>query len=119
MSKEPCRNSFPLVSYDCIGWHTVNRTFEVLDYFKDEQAFLQRVEEDATAFQPVGQKIHSYTRPSGKGKSKQKLGTVDDDDDIDIELFEWEHRKDYGFEPTKLPMKWAEGLCMHLLIIGI
>lgn len=42
-------------------------------YYKDEAAFLMRVEEDATTFKPHGDLIHTYTRPSlsasGKGKS--------------------------------------------------
>ena len=57
----------------------------ISDYYKDEKSFLKRVEEDATAFQPFGQKIHSYTRPGGKGKNKQKEGAVDDDDADAIE----------------------------------
>lgn len=59
------------------------------DYYKDEDAFLQKVEEDATTFQPIGRKIYSYSRPSGKGKSKQKVGTVNsaDEDAIEYEVY--------------------------------
>ena len=41
-------------------------------YYRDEAAFLARVEEDATAFKPHGDLIHTYTRasPSAMGKGR-------------------------------------------------
>ena len=60
----------------------------LLGYYTDEQAFLQRVEEDAESFRPPGQFIYSYTRPSpnsaSKGKRKrtgtsQALNAADED----------------------------------------
>lgn len=44
----------------------------LLGYYKDEGAFLKRVEEDATTFKPIGQLIYSYTRPSPSSSSKGK-----------------------------------------------
>jgi histone acetyltransferase 1 len=42
------------------------------DYFKDEESFLRRVGEDATSFQPSGQMIYSYSRPSPTSRRKEK-----------------------------------------------
>ncbi|KJA15956.1 hypothetical protein HYPSUDRAFT_47916 [Hypholoma sublateritium FD-334 SS-4] len=41
-------------------------------YHKDEEAFLKRVEADATFFKPTGQLIYSYTRPAPNSSSKGK-----------------------------------------------
>ncbi|KNZ80207.1 Histone acetyltransferase type B catalytic subunit [Termitomyces sp. J132] len=51
-------------------------------YFKDEQKFLAFVEEDATTFHPLGQLIHSYTRPAlsastEKGKATSSSQSLD------------------------------------------
>ncbi|KAG5732748.1 Histone acetyltransferase type B catalytic subunit [Termitomyces sp. T112] len=51
-------------------------------YFKDEQKFLAFVEEDATTFQPLGQLVHSYTRPAlsastEKGKATSSSQSLD------------------------------------------
>jgi hypothetical protein len=52
-------------------------------YYRDEEAFLMRVEEDATAFKPHGDLIYTYTRPSpsasGKGKSIAPLSPENSD----------------------------------------
>ncbi|KAJ7491227.1 histone acetyltransferase type B catalytic subunit [Mycena latifolia] len=58
------------------------------DYYKDEKAFLARVEEDATTFRPTGQMIYTYTRPApyssasnskGKGVAQQILDPESED----------------------------------------
>jgi histone acetyltransferase 1 len=47
----------------------------VADYYKDETAFLKRVEDDAANFKPFGDLIYSYTRPASVSSTKGK-GTV-------------------------------------------
>ena len=48
-------------------------------YYTDEAEFSKRVSEDALAFKPHGERIHTYTRPSptaaGKGKGKHAGST--------------------------------------------
>lgn len=41
-------------------------------YYTEEQAFLERVEQDADSFRPPGQLIYSYTRPAPNSASKGK-----------------------------------------------
>lgn len=50
----------------------LNSLVPFVGYYKDEEAFLKRVEEDATIFKPLGQLIYSYTRPSPNSSSKGK-----------------------------------------------
>ncbi|GLB35455.1 putative catalytic component of the histone acetylase B (HAT-B) complex [Lyophyllum shimeji] len=64
-------------------------------YFKDEQQFLNLVEQDATRFRPSGQLIYSYTRPSpsaqnGKGKGTAVPETLDPESE-DAVVFEAYH----------------------------
>jgi histone acetyltransferase 1 len=42
------------------------------DYYKEEKAFLARVEEDATSFRPTGQMIYTYTRPAPHSEASKK-----------------------------------------------
>ncbi|KAK7035779.1 acyl-CoA N-acyltransferase [Favolaschia claudopus] len=42
------------------------------EYDEDEEAFLSRVEEDATTFRPTGQLVYTYTRPAPHSNSKGK-----------------------------------------------
>ncbi|KDQ18533.1 hypothetical protein BOTBODRAFT_154460 [Botryobasidium botryosum FD-172 SS1] len=54
------------------------------DYYKDREQFVKRVEQDATTFKPMGEKVYSYTRratTSGKGKTKQDEPVDEDSDD--------------------------------------
>ncbi|EJD53024.1 histone acetyltransferase type B catalytic subunit [Auricularia subglabra TFB-10046 SS5] len=53
------------------------------DYYRNEADFLQRVEQDATAFRPLGTKIASYARraESAKGKTRSTEAVSEDDDD--------------------------------------
>ncbi|TFY66469.1 hypothetical protein EVG20_g4608 [Dentipellis fragilis] len=52
------------------------------DYYKTEEAFLGRVEEEADSFQPFGEKIYSYTRPAPNSAKKGKAvaGSLSEDD---------------------------------------
>lgn len=63
-------------------------------YYKDEEKFLAVVEEHATSFRPVGQLIHTYTRPSpaaskdkGKGVTSQQSLDPESDDTIVFEAY--------------------------------
>jgi len=44
-------------------------SFIPLGFETKEDAFLARVEKDATSFQPIGKRIHSYTRPAPSASS--------------------------------------------------
>lgn len=60
------------------------------DYTKSEVAFDAIVEADAKTFKPLGEKLGSYTRPSGSGKGKGKAnGDVDEnaDDAVVYEIY--------------------------------
>ncbi|KAF8558516.1 acyl-CoA N-acyltransferase [Imleria badia] len=46
-------------------------SFIPLGYETEEEAFLARVEKDATSFQPIGKCIHSYTRPAPSSSSEE------------------------------------------------
>ena len=46
------------------GFIRANGSFRVIDYETDLVAFEKKVEEDALAFRPFGEKIHSYTKPA-------------------------------------------------------
>ncbi|KAJ7273046.1 histone acetyltransferase type B catalytic subunit [Mycena rebaudengoi] len=46
--------------------------FMPTDYYKEEKAFLARVEEDATSFRPTGQMIYTYTRPAPHSEASKK-----------------------------------------------
>jgi len=64
-------------------------------YYKDEQAFQERVEADATSFKPFGTKIYSYNRPSpaastGKGKSVVGVQEMDPESE-DVVVYEVWH----------------------------
>ncbi|KAF9466258.1 acyl-CoA N-acyltransferase [Collybia nuda] len=54
-------------------------------YYKDEEVFLTRVEEDATTFRPSGQLIYSYTRLSPLSSQKKKGKAVSDSQYLDSE----------------------------------
>ncbi|KAF9484919.1 histone acetyltransferase type B [Pholiota conissans] len=64
-------------------------------YYKDEETFLKRVEDDATTFKPLGQLIYSYTRPapnsSSKGKRKRTGNTQpldpESEDAVEFEVY--------------------------------
>ncbi|KAG6898244.1 hypothetical protein C0992_002258 [Termitomyces sp. T32_za158] len=63
-------------------------------YFKDEQKFLDFVEEDATTFHPSGRLVYSYTRhvPSSTDKGKATSNSHDlDPDSEDSVVFEAYH----------------------------
>lgn len=53
------------------------------DYYKTEEAFLGRVEEEADMFRPFGEKVYSYTRmaPGAAGKGKGVGALVEADAD--------------------------------------
>ncbi|KAJ7722299.1 histone acetyltransferase type B catalytic subunit [Mycena maculata] len=65
------------------------------DYYKDEKAFLARVEEDATTFRPPGQMIHTYTRPAQHAKGPKGKGVAEpqnlDPESEDAVVFEVYH----------------------------
>ncbi|KAJ6546965.1 acyl-CoA N-acyltransferase [Mycena capillaripes] len=71
-------------------------SFMPSDYYKDEKAFLARVEEDATTFRPTGQMIYTYTRPAphssviSKGKGVAQPQTLDPESE-DAVVFEVYH----------------------------
>lgn len=74
----------------------VRRTLEQFipaDYYKTEEAFLGRVEEEADTFRPFGEKVYSYTRmaPGAAGKGKG-VGALDEAD-TDAVVFEVWHAK--------------------------
>lgn len=48
-------------------------------YETEEEAFLTRVEKDATTFQPIGKCIHSYTRRAPSLSSGE--------DDVEYEVY--------------------------------
>jgi hypothetical protein len=65
------------------------------DYYTDEAEFLDAVEKEATTFKPLGDLIHSYTRPSqggpiGKGKGVADNGALDPESE-DTVAFEAYH----------------------------
>ncbi|KAJ7460936.1 histone acetyltransferase type B catalytic subunit [Mycena galericulata] len=69
------------------------------DYYKDEKAFLARVEEDATTFRPPGQMIYTYTRPApyssaskGKGVAQPQMLDPESEDALVFEVYHttWE-----------------------------
>ncbi|KAI0040276.1 histone acetyltransferase type B [Auriscalpium vulgare] len=62
------------------------------DYYKTEEGFLGRVEEEADSFRPFGKKIYSYTRPAPGSSSKGKGPAVAlAEDDEDAAVFEVWH----------------------------
>ncbi|KDQ59621.1 hypothetical protein JAAARDRAFT_33203 [Jaapia argillacea MUCL 33604] len=65
------------------------------DYYKIEETFLDRVEQEATSFTPLGNKIYSYCRPSPaatKGKGKKVISNeMLDPEDEDTVVFEVYH----------------------------
>ena len=80
------------------------------DYYKTEEAFLGRVEEEADMFRPFGEKVYSYTRmaPGAAGKGKG-VGALDEAD-ADAVVFEVWHVSWYsaglglatGFNPLSM-----------------
>lgn len=63
-------------------------------YETDEKTFLDIVERDATGFNPVGNRIHSYKRvsPSARGKGKGVASATDlDPESEDIIEYEVYH----------------------------
>lgn len=63
------------------------------DYTKSEEAFEQTVEEDATAFKPLGTRLGAYAPAKGKGKGKAKAKganvteEVTDGDEVAFEFY--------------------------------
>ncbi|KAG7441079.1 histone acetyltransferase type B catalytic subunit [Guyanagaster necrorhizus] len=57
------------------------KDFIPLEYYTDLAEFVAKVEEDASSFKPLGEMIHSYSRPlpaqKGKGKAIESTDTVD------------------------------------------
>jgi histone acetyltransferase 1 len=85
-------------------------------YFKDEKAFLARVEEDANEFKPFGELIHSYTRPSplsaGKGKGVAPIDPQSDDAIVfEVYYTTWEtpHFKEYHRRMQLFILLYIEG----------
>ncbi|KAI4524036.1 acyl-CoA N-acyltransferase, partial [Schizophyllum commune Loenen D] len=60
-------------------------------YYTDESEFRKRVSEDALAFKPLGERIHTYTRPSptavGKGKGKDTASDPDSAEVVEFEVY--------------------------------
>ncbi|KAG7086509.1 hypothetical protein E1B28_002462 [Marasmius oreades] len=72
------------------------REFLPQDVETDEETFHKRVEEDALNFRPLGQLIHSYTRPSPKFKGKGKLAPTNvvlDPENEDAVVYEVYHTR--------------------------
>ncbi|KAL0070550.1 histone acetyltransferase 1 [Marasmius tenuissimus] len=66
------------------------------DIEREEEVFNKRVEEDALNFKPLGELVHSYTRPSprSKGKGKLKLeGNVINPESEDAVVYEVYHAR--------------------------
>jgi len=64
------------------------------DFGRDEEAFKAYVEQDATTFKPMGEKMYSYTRrsPAAKDKGKGVISAVDlDPESEDTLVFEVYH----------------------------
>lgn len=65
----------------------------VAGYFKDEDEFLKRVEEDAISFKPYGKKIYSYSRPANTLSSKGKNVSIaqvlnpEDEETVEFEVY--------------------------------
>jgi histone acetyltransferase 1 len=65
----------------------------ITDYDRNEASFLQRVEQDAISFKPLGDKIHSYKRtsPSARGKGKKVILPEnldpDSEDTVEYEVY--------------------------------
>ncbi|KAH6918972.1 histone acetyltransferase type B catalytic subunit [Coprinopsis sp. MPI-PUGE-AT-0042] len=63
------------------------------DYLTDETTFQKRVAEDATSFNPLGERIYSYNRPSpsakGKGKGIASTQALDptSEDTVEYEVY--------------------------------
>ncbi|OBZ75134.1 Histone acetyltransferase type B catalytic subunit [Grifola frondosa] len=68
-------------------------SFIAPDYHKDEAEFLARVEKDATAFKPFGEKIYSYSRSATSVSSKGKNVAIpqvlspEDEETVDFEVY--------------------------------
>ncbi|KAI5831336.1 histone acetyltransferase type B [Schizophyllum commune Tattone D] len=60
-------------------------------YYTDEAEFSKRVSEDALAFKPPGERIHTYTRPSptaaGKGKGKDTTSDPNNENVVEFEVY--------------------------------
>ncbi|KAJ7043083.1 histone acetyltransferase type B catalytic subunit [Mycena alexandri] len=68
--------------------------FMPTDFYRDEKAFLARVEEDATTFKPTGQMIYTYTRPApaasnskGKGVAQPQMLDPESEDAVVFEVY--------------------------------
>ena len=68
-------------------------------YYKDEEAFLKRVEEDAVNFKPFGKLIYSYTRPAPAtaAKGKEAVDSKIPESSISDDMIEFEvyHVRDF------------------------
>lgn len=75
-------------------------------YLKSETEFQARVEEEAVSFRPLGQLIHSYTRPSstskGKGKGIGQTPALDPESE-DALVFEVYHVRPFIVSPCLTP----------------
>ncbi|KAL1681188.1 acyl-CoA N-acyltransferase [Schizophyllum commune] len=60
-------------------------------YYTNEAEFSKRVSEDALAFKPPGERIHTYTRPSptaaGKGKGKDTTSDPNNENVVEFEVY--------------------------------
>jgi histone acetyltransferase 1 len=65
----------------------------ISDYVKGEASFLKRVEQDATVFRPLGEKVSSIVRraSSAKGKGKPKETDIVNEGDEDAVVYEAYH----------------------------
>lgn len=102
MSKAHSVNSFHPVSHTHLHICCIIPICDYLDYYKDEAAFFERVEQDATTFRPPGKLIYTYTRPvstiSRKGKNvapdsssngdhQLQVHNPEDDETVDFEVY--------------------------------
>ena len=60
-------------------------------YYTNEAEFSKRVSEDALAFKPPGERIHTYNRPSptaaGKGKGKDTTSDPNNENVVEFEVY--------------------------------
>jgi Histone acetyl transferase HAT1 N-terminus len=89
------------------------------DYYKNEVEFQKRVDDDATSFQPCGQMIYSYTRPSptfqGKGKRPANSISSEGEDTVAFEVYHVSC-KDCSYS---VPVKTSTAYCRRLGILPV